>query len=365
MISPPRQARQPACTRRAHGFSLVELLIAVGIGLTLLAGLSTMFLKNTRAQAEIEKAHRQVENGRYAIDLLAVDLRNAGYFAEFDPSVLASPAALPAPCAATVDDLKAGLALAVQGLDETAAGLGCLRDVRAGTDVLVVRRTATCVAGEPGCDPVGDGPFFQASLFNNASELDSPHTADFYSLALDTSGLTRHRRDCTSTAGSGTPAAIRHYRTHIYFVANNNVAGDRIPTLKRAELGSDGTAITWNIVPLAEGIENLQLEYGLDLAPAGGGDGVADLSSADPAVAAGCAAAACAVGNWRSAVAVRLHVLARNVTPTTGHVDRKTYVLGRNADGSSREIAAANDAYKRHVFQSLVALPNPAGRRLP
>lgn len=360
------QPRHPARMRRARGFSLVELLIAVGIGLTLLAGLSTMFLKNTRAQAEIEKAHRQVENGRYAIDLLSVELRNAGYFAEFDPSVLAAPAALPAPCAASVDELKAGLALAVQGLDDSAAGLGCLGDVRAGTDVLVVRRTATCIAGQPGCDPVASGgPFFQASLCNNASELDSPNTADFYSLALSTDGLTRHRRDCSSTAGSGTPAAIRHYRTHIYFVANNNVAGDRIPTLKRAELGSDGTAITWNIVPLAEGIENLQLEYGLDLAPMGRGDGVADLSSADPAVAAGCTAAACAVGNWRSAVAVRLHVLARNVAPTSGHVDRKTYVLGRNADGSSREIAAANDAYKRHVFQSLVALPNPAGRRLP
>lgn len=351
---------------RARGFSLAELLVAVAIGLILLVGLSGMFVKNTRVQAEIEKANRQVENGRYAIDLMTTDLRNAGYYAEFDPSVLPSPAALPPPCAATLDDVKAGLALAVQGVDDDAAGLDCLKDVRAHTDVLVVRHTATCVAGQPGCDPLaGGGPFFQASLCNNATELDSQNTADFYALTLGTDGLNRHGRNCTAVAGSGTPAASRRYLTRIYFVANNNEGRDGIPTLKRAELTSDGSNLAWTIVPLAEGIENLQLEYGLDLAPAGGGNGVADLSTPAPAAASGCAAAACAVANWRSAVAVRLHVLARNAAPTSGYKDEKDYVLGRLANGDGNRIAATRDAYKRHVFQALVALPNPAGRRLP
>lgn len=359
--------RHPVPPRAARGFSLVELLIAVAIGLALLAGLSVMFVKNTRAQAEIEKAHRQVENGRYAIDLLTGDLRNAGYFAEFNPTVLASPAALPPVCATTVDELKAGLALAVQGVDGSSAGLACLNEtVRAGTDVLVVRRTATCIAGQAGCESTAaGGPFFQASLCNNGTELDSADSANFYALSLGTAGLTRHGRNCSADGTSGTLAAIRRYLTHIYFVGNNNLAGDGIPTLKRAELASDGTTIRWNVVPLAEGIDNLQLEYGLDLAPAGG-DGVADLTTANPAIAGGCAAAGCAVSNWRGAVAVRIHVLARNTVPSAGYVDRKSYVLGSRADGSgSHTIAAANDAYKRHVFQALVALPNPAGRRLP
>lgn len=361
-----RHPQIPACRRRARGFSLVELLIAVAIGLVLLAGLSAMFVKNTQAQAEIEKAHRQVENGRYAIDLLASDLRNAGYLGEFNPTVLPPPAALAPACATTVDELKAGLAFAVQGLDGQATGLSCLSDVRTGTDVLVVRRTSTCVAGTAGCETsAAGGPFFQASLCNNATELNSPNVADFYSLALGTAGLTRHGRNCTAVEGSGTPAAVRRYRTHIYFVANNNLAGDRIPTLKRAELATDGTTIRWDIVPLAEGIDNLQLEYGLDLLPAASGDGAADLTTPNPGAAAGCAATACAAANWRSAVSVRVHVLARNTAPSAGHVDTKSYVLGRRADGENNTIAAAEDAYKRHVFQSLVALPNPAGRRMP
>lgn len=352
-------------TQHARGFSLAELLIAMAIGLAILAGLSTMFVKNTRAQAEIEKAHRQVENGRFAIDLLGVDLRNAGYYAEFDPTVLPAPAALPAPCATSLDDIKAGLVLAVQGMDDADAeteGLDCLDDLREGSDVLVVRRTATCIAGVGACAPLtAGGPFFQASLCNNASELDSPSTDDFYALSLADTNLTRHQRDCSATAGTGTLAAKRRYHTHIYFIANNHRAGDGIPTLKRAELGSGGTAPTWTIVPLAEGIEQLQLEYGLDLDP----DGVPDVLAANPDTAAGCAAAECRVANWRSVVAVRLHLLARNTEATAGYVDAKSYTLGLDAAGEDHVIDAAEDAYKRHVFQSQVALPNPAGRRQP
>lgn len=349
--------------RRCGGFSLAELMIASGIGLLILAGLSTMFVKNTRAQQEIEQSHRQVENGRYAIDVLGVDLRNAGYYAEFDPTVLANPAALPDLCATSLDGLKAGLVLPVQGLDGGAALPACLSDVREGTDVLVVRRTATCIAGVGSCAPVtSGGPFFQASLCNNASELDSPDVADFYALSLSTVNLNRHQRDCSPVANSGTPAAVRRYQTHVYYVANNNRAGDGIPTLKRLELGSTGEAPTWNtVVPLAEGIQDLQVEYGLDLAK----DGVADVTVADPALADSCASAACAVSNWRAAVAVRIHVLARNTQPSPGYVDRKSYTLGLDAGGEPHTIAAANDAYKRHVFQVQVALSNPAGRRLP
>ena len=348
--------------RRARGFSLAELLGAVAIGLAILGGLSAMFVKNIRTQGEIDKAHRQVENGRYAIDLLAVDLRNAGYYAEFDPGALGDPAALPAPCAASLADLKAGLALAVQGVDDDASGLDCLDDVRDGTDVLVVRRTATCVAGVGSCAPTTEGgPFFQASLCNNPTELDSSSADDFYALSLSTANLNRHQRNCTQAPNSGTLAAIRRYHTHIYYIANNNQDGDGIPTLKRAELGSDGSAPTWSVVPLAEGIENLQLEYGMDLAK----DGVPDATSANPAGANSCADAACAVANWRSVVAVRVNLLARNSQETAGYEDSKTYTLGLNADGSENTVDAANDAYKRHVFQAQVALPNPAGRRMP
>lgn len=356
--------RHSPSPRAARGFSLAELLVAVTIGLLVLAGLSTMFLKNMHTQDEIEKASRQVENGRFAVDQIAVDLRNAGFYAEFDPTVLASPAALPAPCTLTIAAQDSALVLPVQGMDN--AALDCLDDVKADTDVLVVRRTSTCVADDPGCDPVAaGGPFFQASLCNNPAELDSPSPADSYRLATDTATLDRHQRDCTQAAGSGTLAKVRRYLVHIYYIANNNQGGDGIPTLKRAELGSDAGALAWKVVPLAEGIENLQLEYGLDLAPAGTGDGVADQYSAVPSTFNGCAADDCALANWRSVVTVKLHLLSRNTVESKDYTDKKSYVLGNDADGNPVAIGAAGDGFRRHVFQAQVALPNPAGRRLP
>jgi type IV pilus assembly protein PilW len=344
--------------RAQRGFTLAELMIAVALGLLILAGMTTLFVNNTRAQGEIDKANRQIENGRFAVSLMSGDLRNAGFYGEFDPTRLATPAVLPDPCALTVAALKEALPLHVQGVDNVTAASapGCIDDVRAGTDVLVLRHTRTCVAGDSNCEPTSaGGPFFQASLCNNPSELDSGEVNDHYALALTTAGMTRHKRDCDQSAGSGTLAPVRVYETHIYFIANNDNSGDGIPTLKRAELGSAGGAISMTIVPLVEGIENLQVEYGIDSS----GDAVSDLFAADPGTAAGCASAGCAPGHWRNTVAVKLHLLARNLEPSQGYTDTKSYQLGANS------VAAAGDHYKRHVFQAMVNLPNPAGRKLP
>lgn len=344
--------------RPQRGFTLAELMIAITIGLLIMAGMTTLFVKNSRTQADLEKSNRQIENGRFAAQLLSADLASAGFYGEFDPTVLTSPAALPDPCSLDVDELKTALPLHVQGYDNAGPGLlDCVDDVRAGTDIVVVRHTATCVAGIGSCDAISaGGPFFQASLCNNPAELGSGSTADFYNLAEDSAALSRHQRNCTD------PAVIRRYLTYIYFVANNDNPGDAIPTLKRAELSVDaGNVLGWHIAPLVEGVENLQLEYGVDNV-GGVVDGRADTYSAAPG---GCGAPACAVDSWRKVVAVKLNLLARNTEPTGGYADARSYQLGRNADGSVNTVAASGDAYKRHVFQATVVLPNPAGRNTP
>jgi type IV pilus assembly protein PilW len=348
--------------RRQRGFSMPELLVATAIGLIMLAGMATLFVSNSKSQSEVEKANRQVENGRFGIQLLTSDLRNAGYLSEFDPTVLATPDKPPNPCTLTMDEVVLGLPMHVQGYDDvTATTVGCLSDVKPGTDVLVVRHTATCVAGSANCDPATDaGPYFQASLCYKASELNSGNTADFYAIGLDPALLTRHKRDCENATG-GTLALIRRYLTHIYYVANNDKTGDGVPTLKRAELGPDGTAVAYTVFAQVNGIEDMQLEYGIDT----NNDGVADLFSALPDKANGCAVDACAAANWRNVVSIKLNLLARNLEKTANYTDTKTYTLGRDASGNLNTTSAANDHYKRHVFQSLVGIPNVAGRKTP
>lgn len=361
-IIPSRLPRPARRSMRQAGFSIPELLITVALGLMIVVALTALFLNNSRAQSEIERANRQIEDGRYAVELLSNDLRNAGFYAEFDPSTLPDPAAVPDPCAATVAALKSMLPLHVQGYAAGDVLPSCVSDVRPGTALVVVRHTRACVTGDPNCsanDPAG--PLFQASLCNNASELGSANPADWYALDVDPNQMTRHQRDCSSVAGSGTAAVTRRFQTHIYFVANNDQPGDGVPTLKRAELRYTNGQLGFVIVPLVENIESIQFEYGIDT----NADGGADLYARAPAAANGCAAPDCAAVNWRGVVSVRAHVLARSASVTPGYVDKKTYVLGTKDDGSANTVGPFNDGYKRHVFQSLVPLLNPVGRKLP
>jgi type IV pilus assembly protein PilW len=335
-----------------RGLSLIEMMISITLGLIILAGLTAIFVSNSRARSEIERSNRQIENGRHALQLLSDDIQLAGYYAEFDPSALTLPLALPDPCATDLATLRGALPLHVQGYDNASVIPSCLSDVKPGTDILVIRRASTCEAGFGDCDPIASNqtPYFQASLCSSPAELNfvivnnSSYSGHIYTLDTSPSSMTLHKRDCT------TIAALHRYRTHIYFIANNNNPGDGIPTLKRAEL-SAGPAFT--IVPLVDGIENLQLQYGIDLPTI---DGTPDSYNAAPA----------AVGDWAAVVSVRINLLARNTEKTSGYnASAKTFTLGYDAGGALISFTPpAGDNYKRHAYQSEVRMNNPAGRQL-
>src|SRR5206468_5764842 len=96
------------------------------------------------------------ENGRYASQALLEDVRLAGYFGEFNPANL-SVTALPDPSATSLASLAAAIPVHVQGyhVGKVAASANAiptavtalLPDLRANTDVLVLRRVSTCSAG--------------------------------------------------------------------------------------------------------------------------------------------------------------------------------------------------------------------------
>ncbi len=352
------------------GFSLVELMVAVALALLILSTLATVFVQSSQTRAEIERSNRQIESGRYAIELLTKDLRMAGYFDSFDPyrqiilpnnPPLTSMSSMPDPCLFAASDLRNAFFVHVQGVDNPISATipSCISDLRAGTDVLVIRRASTCVAGptaDADCDAAASGvPYFQASncyqegeIYNSAGT--STDYQNHFVLDAGTSGMTKHAIDCTT---------IANYRTmvvRIYFVANNNVGSDGIPTLKRAELRAGG----FTIVPLVDGIENLQIEYGVDANDDGAIDGV----TADPGAYNSCSGNAC-VRNWLRTYSVKVNLLARNIENATGYTDTKSYTLGQKFDGTDNVFGPFNDGIKRHAYNATVRLNNPSSRRVP
>ena len=108
-----------------------------------------------------------------------------------------------------------------------------------------------------------------------------------------------------------------------------------------------GTTIT----PIVDGIEDLRLEYGLDAtAPF---DGAPDTYTTTPPAATTDVVAGL---GWNNVMAMRVHVLARNIDTTGGYTDTKTYPLG----GAN---VTPGGAYKRHAYSEVARLNNPSGRR--
>ena len=126
----------------------------------------------------------------------------------------------------------------------------------------------------------------------------------------------------------------------LYIRDHSLVEGDGIPTLCRKYLEMASTP-TMSTECLVEGIEQLQIEYGLD----NDGDGLPEQYVSAPTAA-----------QYLVVTALRIHLLARSLRPQRGYTNPKTYVLGNKS-------VTPNDAYYRRAATTTVMLRNPANLR--
>lgn len=350
-----RLGRRVHGLHRQRGITLIEFMVSITIGLILVAGLTLLFAQQSSTQVELERSSRQIENGRYAMTLLREDIQLAGYYGEYsDVSKLTVPTALPNPCATAMADLSAAMPFPVQGYDAPASMPAALADCLLnaanylpGTDILVVRHAdiPTLASGLT----TGQA-YLQAGLNSLKNELKYVIGAAS-GASIDATLFNLIKKD-------GTVAPLRKYLVHIYFIspcsvpsgtncsgANTDDGGVSVPTLKRLELSVASGVAKFTLLPLVEGIENLQIDYGFDAAA---GDGSPDSYLKDAA----------AVIDWANVMALRIHLLARNNERSAGYVDNKTYNLGLHGTTT-----ATGDAFKRHVFSQLIRVVNPSARR--
>jgi type IV pilus assembly protein PilW len=359
------QYPRPSLPRAGQrGLSLVELLVAMVLGMVVVAALITLYANVSRSNNEMSKTSLLVENGRFAMQLLQEDVSHAGFWGPID---YITPTAIPDPCLAyaawptVAADLAAYkdnlLSIPVQGSSSGAAYAGCgsaLANVVAKSDVLIVRHANRCTVDDPNCDRVTDtGPHVQVSGCRLAPTPEPAYVVE--TLAAMNARAPRIRaKDCATEVGR------RRLIANIYFVANGATG---IPTLMRKQFLNGAFA---DAEALVEGIEAFQVEYGLDTLGSNGlaisatnpGDGNADTYVSCSGTECTAAAGAAGLDILQNAVTVRLHILSRSLDTTPGYTDTKSYVLG-----DALAVAAANDGYKRHVFTSTVRLVNPSSRR--
>src|SRR5690348_3142662 len=146
---------------RSEGFTLVELMVALAIGSVLLLALAAMFIGTSQSRNELDKSSRQIEGGRYAVQVLSDEIRHAGYYGPLTtaPTLPGSVTALPNPCLTTLTTVQNSLGLPVQGYAGGAsapASVTCLdaaAGYKANTGIIVVRRADTTIAAAAPTSP--------------------------------------------------------------------------------------------------------------------------------------------------------------------------------------------------------------------
>ena len=315
---------------RQRGITLIELMIAMVLALILSAAVITTFTQNKESFNQDENIQRMQDDARYALREVAFDLSMAGHLADIligsaarnDDSLTIATDCGPAGEDKWMYQLMSdatGQSLSVTAVDNAtggaaAASYSCIdpAEVQPGTDVVAIKRVAGGRTAVPDAGTV--------YLRSNGT------------IAM----LYQEPANTPSVVNVPAPFSEWRYRPSIYYVRNyGDAPGDGVPTLCRKVLSGGGPSMVTEC--LAKGIENLQIEYGIDT----NGDGNANAFVSAPTVT-----------QMQGAVSARIYLLASTLNIDTGYTNDKTYVVSNAA-----AFTPADDKHRR-VISTTVGIRN-------
>jgi len=336
MNQTPSDSAQYSCfpkSRHQFGITLIEIMIAMLIGVFLTAGILQVFLGSKQSYRMAEGQSRLQENARFAIDLMTQDIRMAGFRGCNSQSAITSHLNTPT-------SFLYNFNTPLQGFESTSASAwspaidAAITSPLGGSDVITIRKAE------------GQGNVITAHA-NGAADLTLANTTD---LAVDTVVVAS---DCTATdafqitaiagniishaatgaaPGNATQPLSKSYadgqvypiNTISYYVRTNN----NQPSLYR-RIGANTAQ------ELVEGIEQMQIRYGEDT----DADGTANYY-----------APANSVVNMANVVSIRISLLARTIDDNlTSQAQSYTY-NGATTTPADRRI--------RRVFNATIAVRN-------
>jgi type IV pilus assembly protein PilW len=323
--------------RNNHGFSLVEVMVSLALGLVVIGMVVTLFINTKQNHAQNERLTEALENGRFALRMLTNDLKAAGFMGGmWDMSLLGKDGtlSLATDCGQVSEsdwafDMTTYNAMQFRyNTDGSTASsqFQCISgsDFKNSTDVLAVKRSYT----EKDTGALSDGVVYLRTDYNSGCLWFKSSTN-------------------TGPTGSNCPTTdFEDWRfiNNVYYIRSySSTPGDGIPTLCKKYLTATSSGIaqpTMAEVCLAEGVEHFHVQFGLDTDTPK--DGVANKYVSDPTV------------NEVStqAVSARIFVLARSKREDPTFTNNKTYTLGDR-------VVTMNDNFYRRVYSTTVALRNP------
>lgn len=321
-----------------RGLSLVEMLVAMVVGLVLLGGIYQVFFSTTTTSQVQESNSRIQENGRFAIEVIKKDVRMAGYMGcanlnNVPVNLIADPPPIP----------LFNNSMVLRGY---AGGAGWAKkpaNFVAGSDVIEIHSASSLsvtlngsltsananiqISSNPAGIKAGDVLFI--SDCNYADIFRATNVASGGGTTTIAHANNANTNNSLSTAYQA-DAEVMTFQSYTYYLGLN---AEGNPSLFRMDHNGGGT-----VDDLVENVENLRFLYGVDA----DGDRVVDDY-----------VAANAVGDWKNVLSVKMALLLRGPSEVSrGELNTTTY----NFYGTT--IDPPDDRRVRQLFTATVGIRN-------
>lgn len=230
----------PILRRHEYGLTLIELMVAMMIGLFLALGSVTVFTQSRASYRTSDAQARLQENLRFVMDTMEPDIRLARFWGlHNEPALVNVPGGFVVNCAGNnATPLALTLTQEVAAVDESigyVAGVPCpaANVARPDSDVLIVRHVSQQpVPPTPGRLQIRSD-LGASDLFNNG----------------------------INPLGYGPLAQTHDLVVNVYYVDNGSNLDPTLPSLRRWTLDGAGNLVDEEMIA---GVENLQVQFGVD-----------------------------------------------------------------------------------------------------
>ena len=289
--------------KRQFGFTLIELMISLALGIAISWVVLDVSLNAMRNSGDIVATGDVIEKGVYLGYLLKREIKHAGFYGRITSGKVIIPDS-PQTDWCTTTPTKRHLTTPVFGLNNETSLCGN-SDLLADSDILMIRRASTTVASS-----LVAAQHYIQSNFDDVI-LETGAAANFTLTEMD--GITS--------------APIYEFYQDVYYVDSDN-------NFKRRRLVNG--AIVHE--PLIEGVDDFQLEYGIDT----DADNIADTFTTTPANTN--------YSDWQNVKTVTVSLLISG--ETVSQPDAKKYQYADKLN------VTFNDKKKRRLFSFVVAVGN-------
>ncbi len=247
---------------QSKGFSLVELLVAMVVGLVIISGAFSLHSTTRKTQAANEAQLDMTADARFAIEMISYDLRHAGMWGGTNKESFIS-------CKSS-ETIACTVSTAGESLPGSVSGdcsVGWYYDLR--NPIFATDNTATTKPYSGTCLPGSEGLVNSADILeiryadSNAVAALSANQAYIRGNAVNGKVFVGATQPVIAAYDSSPLTSNHELHAYVYYISDHTDAtGDGIPSLRRVSL-VNGPALQNQT--LLSGVSNLQVRFGEDV----------------------------------------------------------------------------------------------------